>query len=148
LRARFLPATVFFGPLRVRALVRVRWETPAVADPGVAADLHLALDVTLHLAAQVALDLQVLVDPRAQAGDLLVGQVAHPGVARDLVLVADQPRGGAADPEDVGQRDLETLLTRDVDTGDASHLCVLPLVLWSTSLRPPGLRPGLRCVSY
>ena len=62
----FLPATVFFGPLRVRALVWVRWprtgQALAVAEALPAADLHLALDVLLDVAAQVALDLEVVVD--------------------------------------------------------------------------------------
>ena len=41
----------------------------------VAADLDLAADVGLHLAAQVALDLEVALDVVAQLGQLIVGQV-------------------------------------------------------------------------
>ena len=71
-----------FGPLRVRALVWVRWprtgQALAVADALVAADLDLALDVLGHVAAQVALDREVLVDVGADAVDLVLGQVATP----------------------------------------------------------------------
>jgi hypothetical protein len=56
----------------------------AVAHALVAVDLHLALDVLGHVAAQVALDLQVGVDVGAEAGDLFVGQVADPGVGVDV----------------------------------------------------------------
>ena len=80
----FFPATVFFGPLRVRALVWVRWpwtgQALAVAHALVAADLHLALDVLGHVAAQVTLDPEVGVDVGAEPGHLFVGEVADPGV--------------------------------------------------------------------
>src|SRR4051812_13641407 len=68
-------------------------EAPAVTDPLVAADLHLALDVALHLTAEVTLHLEALVDPRAQPGDLLLGEVAHPGVGRDRDRLAHLLRG-------------------------------------------------------
>ena len=54
-----------------------------------AADLHLAADVLLDLTAQVALDLEVLVDVGADPVDLFVGEVADPGVAVEAELVAD-----------------------------------------------------------
>ena len=97
-----------------------------MADALVAADLHLALDVLRDLAAQVTLDLEVLVDVGAQPRDLFLGEVAHARVARHPGLVADLLRGGAADAEDVGERDLEPLLAGDVDTGDTSHRVSLP----------------------
>src|SRR5581483_2202999 len=55
-------------------------EAAAVAEAGVTADLHLPLDVLGDLPAQVALDLEVPVDPRPQPGDLFLGEVPHPGV--------------------------------------------------------------------
>ena len=59
-----------------------------MAQALVAADLHLALDVLLDLAAQVALDLEVLVDVGADAVDLFVGEVTDPGVRVDAELAA------------------------------------------------------------
>ena len=60
LTAFFLLATVRFGPLRVRALVWVRWprtgQPLAVPDALQAPDLDLALDVVLDVAAQVTFD--------------------------------------------------------------------------------------------
>ena len=64
------------GPgVRVRSLAAHR-KAPAVPNPLVRADLDLALDVLRHLAAKVALDLVVLVDPVADPDDLLLGEVA------------------------------------------------------------------------
>src|SRR5207245_8532167 len=51
-----------------------------VAQTGIAADLHLALDVLGDFPAQVTLDLEVLVDPRPQPSDLFLGQIPHAGV--------------------------------------------------------------------
>src|SRR5918999_4416414 len=59
-------------------------EAAAVAEAGVAADLHLPLDVLGDLPAQVTLDLEVGVDPGPQLGDLFVGEVPHPGVGGGL----------------------------------------------------------------
>src|SRR5262249_40555077 len=91
------------------------------AQPLIRPDLHLALDVRGDLTAQVTLDLEVGVDERAQTRDFVVGEVAHARVAWEVGLLADRLRRGSADPVDVRQRDLEPLLTRDVDTGDTSH---------------------------
>ena len=53
-----------------------------MAQAAVGADLHQALDVLGALAAQVALDLEVL-DRVAQLDDLVVGEVAHARVGVD-----------------------------------------------------------------
>ena len=69
-------------------------QAAAVAQPLPATDLHLALDVLLDLAAQVALDLEGSgLDVVADAGDLVVGEVADPGVGVDRERVADLLRG-------------------------------------------------------
>jgi hypothetical protein len=63
----------------LRALAVDR-EPAAVADAPVGADLAEPLDRLRAVAAQVALDLEVLVDVLAELGDLLVGQVLDLGV--------------------------------------------------------------------
>jgi hypothetical protein len=94
-----------------------------------AADLHLALDVLRHLAAQVTLDLERGLDVVADAGDLVVGEVAHPGVGADFEGGADLLAAGAPDAVDVGERDLQPLLAGDVYAGDACHQSPLALAL-------------------
>src|SRR5947209_9021271 len=93
-------------------------QAAAVTDALVAPDLDLALDVLGDVATQVALDLQVLVDEATEAGDLLVGEVAHPRVGTDAGGLADLLRRAPADAEDVGEGDLQALLARDVDPCD------------------------------
>jgi hypothetical protein len=45
----------------------------------------------------------------------------HPAIRIHARLLEDGPRCRAADPEDVRQTDLDALLTRQIDTRNASH---------------------------
>ena len=92
-----------------------------MANAAVAADLHQTLDIGGTLTAQVAFDLDVRVDVRAEAGDFLIGQVADLLMRLDTELLADRLRGAAADAVDVRQPDLDALLPRDIDSGDTCH---------------------------
>ena len=71
------------------------------------------------------LDLLVLVDVVAKLGDLVFGEVADLRVAREAECVADLLRRRLADPEDVGEPDLEPLLVRQVDACDTCHVSSL-----------------------
>src|SRR5690606_36483985 len=95
----------------------------------VAADVHEALDVQLHLAAQVALDLVVAVHDLAQAGDLGLGGVLDPRGGVDLGLGEDLLGTGPADAVDVRQRVHDAIRARQVDTCDSSHAYTC-LYLW------------------
>ena len=111
------------GPLRPRALVFVRWPRSAGRGGGeaaVGADLRQALDVLRAVAAQVALDLEVL-DSVAQLDRLLLGQVLDVGVRVDADLVEQLVGGRAADAVDVGEPDLDPLVEREVDSRDPCH---------------------------
>ena len=88
LRADLAARTLAGTRVRVRALAAHR-QAAAMAKAAVAADLHEPLDVLAHLAAEVALDLEVAVDVLAQADDLLLGEVAHPRVGVDAGLPQD-----------------------------------------------------------
>ena len=81
----------------------------------VAADLDLAADVGLHLAAQVTLDLEVGLDVVAQPGDLVVGEILGAQVRADAGGGQDLLGAGTADAVDVGQRDLHALVAREID---------------------------------
>ena len=104
-----------------------------MADAAVGADLGEALDRLLTLAPQVALDLELAVDEGAQLRDLLVGQVLDLRVGAEAELVGDLARRRLADAVDVGQPDLEPLLVRKIDSGDARDDSALPLLV-------PGIR--------
>src|SRR5579875_423937 len=97
--------------------------------PLVGADLDLALDVLADVPPQVAFHLQVGVDPTAELGHLLVGQVAHPGVRVDPRGRAHLAGGGPTNPVDVGEGDLQPLFPRDVHSSDTGHSRCLALPL-------------------
>src|SRR3954452_1816076 len=115
-------------PLRALARARVRLRALAVdrqaapvAQAAVAADLHQALDVLGALAAQVALDGQLVVDVVAELADLVLGEVADVGVGVDAGGRERGARLRVTDAVDVGQPDLDALVQRDVDACDTCH---------------------------
>jgi hypothetical protein len=99
-------------------------------DPAVGADLAEPLDRLLALTAQVALDLEFGVDLVAKLCDLAVREVADFGVEGEPEGCGDLARPRAADSEDVGERDFDPLLTREVDAGNTCHLALPLLVSW------------------
>jgi hypothetical protein len=92
-----------------------------VANALVTTDLHLATDVLLDIPPEVTFDLQFGADVVTEADDLFIGEIANSGVPIDIGGLADLLRSRAPDTEDVCERDLETLLSRNVDACDASH---------------------------
>src|ERR1700730_17922934 len=59
-------------------------QATAVAKATVGTDLHQALDAESNLPAELALDLELLVDHLAQARHLFVAELADPGVGIDV----------------------------------------------------------------
>src|SRR5919202_4308416 len=110
--------------VRLRALP-VHGQAAAVPDAAVGADLPQPLDRLRALAAEVALDLEVLVDVLAELRDLLVGEVTNLRVLRQAERRAHLARRRLADAVDVGQANLEALLVRQVHSCDA---CQRPLL--------------------
>src|SRR4051794_14290058 len=93
-----------------------------MAQTAVRPDLDESLDVERDLATEIALDLVAPVDQLAEAVDLLLREIPHPGVRVDVRLRQDLLARRQADAEDVGQRDLHALLARDVNAGNSRHL--------------------------
>src|SRR5256714_4427413 len=130
---RLLRALACAG-VRLRALA-VHGQAAPVADSAVGADLAQTLDRPRALAAEVALDLEVLVDVLAELRDLVVGEVTDLRVRREPEGGGDLPRRGGPDAVDVRQPDLEPLLVRQVHSGDACQPTLLPLSLLVTRIR-------------
>src|SRR3954454_11198478 len=137
-RGLLLAGLLLAGDGLARALARARvgagaltvdGQPTAVTQALVAADLHLAADVGGHLAAQVTLDAEVLVDVVAQLQQVLVAEVL------DAQVRADARRGQGllgvrlADAVDVGERDLHPLLAGQVDAGQSCHVSGTPSAL-------------------
>ena len=143
--AFFLPATVRFGPLRVRALglgaLSAHGQATAVAEALVRADLDLAADVGGDLAAKVTLHLVVGLDVVAKRDQLVVGEVLDADRFVDLGRLEDLDRTGATDAVDVRKRDHHALVARDVDAGKTCHAVLLGAVEGVEHDRCPGLRP-------
>src|SRR5437762_9024274 len=135
-----LPALAGAG-VGLRALA-VHGQPPPVADALVGADLHLAPDVGLHLAAQVSFDPVGGVDPVTQLDHVVVGEIVDPDVAADAGGLQRLERAGAADPVNVGEGDLKALVAREVNANQPCHLRAVllrPREVWHTA--PPPL-PG------
>src|SRR5690606_23643336 len=73
----------------------------AVAQAAVAAEVHQALDVHRHRAAQIALDHVVAIDRLADARHLVVGQFVDPALPWDADTLADGGCLRAANAVDV-----------------------------------------------
>src|SRR5438128_705857 len=104
----------------------------AVAQAAIAAEIHQALDVEAHLAAQVAFDLVALFERLADAVDLVFGEVLRPLGRIELRRRTDLLRGGLADPVQVLQRGLDLLLAGKVYACNTRHLRIssaLPLLV-------------------
>src|SRR5262249_39550454 len=107
----------------------VHRQPAAVPDALVAADLDLAADILGDLAAEVAFDLVVGLDPVAEPRDVVIGHVADPQVRADPGLPERLDSPGATDAEDVGERDLQPLLAGEVDADDTCHGWAVLLLL-------------------
>ena len=78
----------------------------------VVADLDLAADIGGNGATKVTLDLVVAFDVITQRDEVLVGELVDTEIAADAGRGEGLGGAGAADTEDVGQGDLQTLLAR------------------------------------
>src|SRR6478735_8635088 len=95
----------------------------AVTATLVAADLDLAPDVGLDLTAEVTLDLDLVValDRVAELDQLFVTQLVDAEVGVHAGLGENLLGAGTADAVDVGECDLDALVTREVNTNEACH---------------------------
>src|ERR1700688_1637240 len=92
-----------------------------MAQTAITTDVGEPLDVAGALAPQIALDFDGTVDRVAQTLLLFLGEILDPDVRVDAGLLEDLLSGRKPDPEDVGQRDLDTLLAREIDAGNTCH---------------------------
>src|SRR5690554_2871626 len=96
-------------------------QATAVPQATVAADVHEALDVELHLAAQVALDFVLGFHDAAEPDDLGFGEVLDPGIRVDLGLGHDDPCTVDAYSVYVRQCMFDSLVAWKVHSGDSCH---------------------------
>ena len=144
----FLPAIGLALPLRVRALVWVRWPRTgrlrAVAQAPIAAKIHQPLDVHRDLAAKIALDHIIAVDRLANLDDFRVGELRDPPLGGNMHLLADFLGLRRANAVDILKRDDDALVGRNIDAGDTGHASspFRPKSEASRSLIPRPVEPG------
>src|SRR3990172_7406859 len=119
--------TCFFSFLAFLAPTGLVVVVGGARPAGVGAALHQPLDVHGRLLAQVTLHPTLGVDDLGDPADLLLREVLHPHAGFDPRPGEDSPAAGGPDAVDVGQRDLNPLLARKVDSCDACHVLPLPL---------------------
>ena len=96
-----------------------------MANAAIAADLGQPLDVQSGLAAQVALN-GIAVDGVAQLLLVGVGQILHAGVGVDACLRQDVLGALSANAVDISEADFDTLILRQVNTGNTCHTLKAP----------------------
>src|SRR5688572_315449 len=102
-------------------------ETFAMTEAAVATEVHQALDVRLHLAARVTLDLDRRLDRVADGLDVGFRQLLDPLGLGDVGRRAQALRGREPDAVDVRQGVDNVLPTRKIDASNACHGSSLPL---------------------
>src|SRR5512143_2133584 len=92
-----------------------------MAEPAIRPDFLQPLDVQRHLAAQVAFDLVITIDDRADAPHFGFGQVFYADRTVDLRLLQDLGRARRTDAKEVSQGDIYTFLTGQIYPCNTSH---------------------------
>ena len=93
-----------------------------MADALVAPDVHLALDVLQHVAAQIAFDFEVLIDEHTDATDFVVGGRGH-ACSDDVAGFTDLLRKSCGRAEDVSER-VSTRFSRGMSTPEIRAMVV------------------------
>ena len=96
-------------------------QTAPMPDATIAAQIHQPFDVHGYVAAQITLDHIVMVDHFSDLNNFLIGQLIDPPFARNRRLFANLPGKAAANAMNISQRDIYTLVSRDIYTCNSSH---------------------------
>ena len=127
--------TVLRGPLRVRALVCVRWprtgKSAQMADAAIAFDALQALEIHAEFAAQIAFDdVFAFLDRVDDLRELRLGQILRADRAVNVRALENLQRVDRADAVNVAQRNVYALVRRNFNTNDACHkFLTLPLLV-------------------
>ena len=92
-----------------------------MTNTAIAADLDEALDVHGSLAPEVALYLYVVVDVLSELAHVILGQIAYANVGVNAGSCENVRSGLAADTVNVGQADLNSLVSWKVNARNTCH---------------------------
>jgi hypothetical protein len=96
-------------------------EAAAVTEAAVATEVHQALDVHLHFASQIALDLVFGLEELSDLLDVVLGQLLGLLGRRNPGALTDGEREGLTHAVEVRERISDMLVTRKVDACNTSH---------------------------
>jgi hypothetical protein len=97
-----------------------------VTYPSIATDILQTTDILAHLTSQLALDTVVLINELSQAARLGLGEFSDPCVGVYPRVIQDLIAPGATNTIDIGQSNLDSLVTRQVNTCYSGHISNLP----------------------
>src|SRR5450432_3844106 len=110
------------------------WQSAAMTQAAIAAEIHQTLDVHAGLATQIAFDHIVAVDHFADLQHFLVAQLRHAAVIGNLDLLQNLGRVLLADAMDVLERDQDALVGRDIHAGNTGHGLLLSPIPGGTAV--------------
>jgi len=88
------------------------WQTPAMSQASITANVHHSLDVHLNLFSQVSFDATLLVNDRPNPIDLFLCQFANTSIRAYVSLSKDFVRSRPADAIYVGETNLNPFIGR------------------------------------
>ena len=96
-------------------------QASSVAQSSVAPDVHEHLDVLIHFASQIALDLVLSLDYLAKLDNFGLAEMVGLGASVDTSAATDLEGLRAPDPVDVGERNFDSLLAGQINASDSCH---------------------------
>src|SRR4029450_9068107 len=96
------------------------WQSFAVTEAAIAAEIHQPLDIELNFAPQIALDHVIAVDDLANLEHLGIRELRHAPLGRQINLAHDILGNLGPDAMDVLQRDHHALVGWQIDARDTS----------------------------
>src|ERR1700730_19305564 len=98
-----------------------------MAEAAIAAEIRQSFDRLLYLAPQVNFDLEIRIDDLADFYLIIGGQIVGLDSRIDVSLGENLVRRGAPNAIDIGERDFNAFVSRQLDTGYSCHRTILPL---------------------
>src|SRR6185437_2278901 len=106
--------------VRMSALAAHRKSAP-MAQSAIRTDVHQTFDVHLNALPQVALDLSLSLEDRANTAQLVFAQVTHASIQTHLCFIENRGRPRSANAVNICKTDLSALIRRKIYTCYTSH---------------------------
>ena len=95
-------------------------------EPLIRSNLNLAFDVLCDLASQITFNSQICIDVLTNPHNLTISEISHLGATIDIEVIEDAVRSSQSHPKNVGEPDLDTLISWKVCSRNTSHKSITP----------------------